>query len=115
MAKRKVNKSQAIRDFADANPDAGPKAIVEGLAKKGIKVAPALVSNVKTAAANKKAGGKKPGRKPGRPAGSTAKAKAGSSDSVSLNALLDGQNFAEKVGGVEEAKKILTTLQKLGK
>ena len=60
MAKRKgPNKAAAIRDYLAANPTAKGVEVVAALAKAGIKVAPAQVSNVKVLA-NKN----RPGRKP---------------------------------------------------
>ncbi|WP_146572061.1 hypothetical protein [Botrimarina hoheduenensis] len=94
-----------------ANPKAGPTEVCNELKKKGIEVAPALVSNVKAAAARK--AGKKPRKKVakkrgvGRPAGSV-------SDKVSLSSLIDAREFASKVGGVEQAEKLLKALSKLG-
>lgn len=122
MAKKKAggpNKSAAIREYLKTNPKAGPTEVGKELKKKGITVAPALVSNVKAAMLGKKAGGKKkrrgkPGPKPGkrsvgRPAGSGA-----ASDKVSLSSLIDARDFADKVGGVEKAQELLKALGKLG-
>src|SRR6478672_3438420 len=44
----KVNKSQAVRDFLAQNPTADSKAIIAGLAEKGIKVAPTMVYYVRS-------------------------------------------------------------------
>ncbi len=46
--KKKVNKSQAIRDYLEKKKDAGPKEVIAALKKKGVKVSIGLVSNVKT-------------------------------------------------------------------
>ena len=48
MAKRKVNKSQAIRDYVTANPEASAKAVVAALAKQNIKVSGPTVATVKS-------------------------------------------------------------------
>ena len=53
-----VNKSQSIRDYLNTHKNTGPKEVQAALAKKGIKVTEALVSNVKTNA-KKKAAAKK--------------------------------------------------------
>ena len=45
--KRKVNKSQAVRDFMAANPAAAPKEVSETLTKQGVAVSPNYVSTVK--------------------------------------------------------------------
>ncbi|MEO1496486.1 MAG: hypothetical protein AAFV43_04985 [Planctomycetota bacterium] len=110
MAKKRAggpNKSEAIREYIKANPNAGPTEVCKELKKKGLAVAPALVSNVKAAALRK--AGKKPGkrgRKPGRP--------AGVSDKVSLSSLVEARDFADKVGGVDQAQALLKALGKLG-
>ena len=96
MAKRKVNKSQAIRDmFEELGPDARGKDVVAALKQKRIAVSPAQVSNIKQTL------GKKKGR--GRPR------KSG----LDVDTLLDAKQFAEKVGGVEQASLALQTLAKL--
>ena len=51
--KTSVNKSEAIRDYLKTHKNAGPKEIRMALAKKGIKVTDALVSNVKSNAKKK--------------------------------------------------------------
>ena len=58
MAKKKktgVNKAAAIRDYLAANPEAKGVDVVAALKSKGIVVAPAQVSNIKTGAGKKKA------------------------------------------------------------
>ena len=52
--KKTVNKSQAIRDYLKTHRNAGPKEVQAALAKKGIQVTEALVSNVKSNAKKKK-------------------------------------------------------------
>jgi hypothetical protein len=111
VAKKKAgpNKSDAIRALGKAKPDMGPTAICAELAKQGIKVTPSLVSNVLTKARGGSAKRKKKvvrGRKPGRPAGV-------SKDTVSVGALLEAREFADKVGGIAKAEAILKTLGKL--
>ena len=111
MAKKRAsgpNKSAAIRDYLKSHPDAGPTQVCRDLKKsKNLDIAPALVSNVKAALAGKKGGKKKRrGAKPGRPAGSSA-------DRV-LSSLIDARDFADKVGGVDQAIQLLKALDKLG-
>jgi hypothetical protein len=57
--KNPVSKSQAIRDYLNTHKNTGPKEVQAALAKKGIRVTDALVSNVKSNAKKKKAAGKK--------------------------------------------------------
>ena len=48
MAKKPVNKSQAIRDALQANPGNSPSEIAEGLKAKGLKVNAQYVSTIKS-------------------------------------------------------------------
>jgi hypothetical protein len=104
MAKKSggPNKSVAIRTYKADNPDAGPKAVAEALAKSGIKVTPAFVSTVLSN--DKRKGGKgKRGRKSGT--------RGGSSDT--LSSLIQAKKLADQFGGVEPALKALKALAKL--
>jgi hypothetical protein len=47
MAKEKVNKSKAVREYFQANRKAKNKEVVEALAKKGIEVSANYVGNIK--------------------------------------------------------------------
>ena len=109
MAKKKtgVNKSQAIRDFMAANPDAAPKDVEAALAKEGIKVTAALVSTVKS---NAKAKGKP---KKAAAKKKVAATKPAASDEISLSALLGAKKLAQQLGGVEAAKKAINALAQL--
>lgn len=110
VKRRKVNKSQKIRDYKAEHPDEGPTAIATALTKQGIKVVPAQVSNVLSNASKKK-GGKKSVKKRGPKPGAK---KAAANDKVSIGALIDARQFADKVGGVEAAKQLLNAVEKLG-
>jgi len=48
MAKNKVNKTQAVREFLEANPEAGPSEIVKAMAKQRIKLTPSHAANIKS-------------------------------------------------------------------
>ena len=93
-----VNKSQAIRDYLKSHPNAGPTEVCKELKKKGLTIAPALVSNVKRAMLGKKRGAARGGRR---------------GDTVSMSALIEASEFVAKVGGIEQAEQILKTLKKL--
>ena len=106
-AKKVVNKSQVIRDYAAKHPKAGPTEITRELAKQGVKVSPPLVSNVLGAAKRKKSKRRVAKKGPGRPA-------AVASDKVSLDALVNTSKFVEQVGGVDKAKALIKAIEKLG-
>ncbi len=123
MAKKSsgVSKSQAIRDYCEANPKAKPKEVAEALATQGLVVTPQFVSTIRSNAKRKKTT-----RRPGRPAGSTstststkraarparATAAKGKED-VSIDSLLKAKKIVQEMGGVEDAKKALDALSKL--
>jgi len=109
MAKKKarVNKSQAIRDFLAADPDAAPKDVEAALAKEGIKVSSALIctvkSKVKAKGKPKKAATKK----------KTAAKKPPASDKIALSALLEAKKLAQQLGGIDAAKQAINALAQL--
>lgn len=116
MAKRKVNKSQIIRDYHSANPDAGPTAIVRGLADQGYDVSVALVSQALRNLSNEP---KKRGRPPksGKVSAASVSSKALVSSKVpetsSLDHLLLAAEYCNKVGSVDAAIEALQALKKI--
>ena len=105
-----VNKSQAIRDYLAANPQAGPTGTVAALASKGIKVTTSLVSGVKTRSGSSK----KRGRGRGRPRKTTTRRRrAMSNDTVAISDLLQAKKLAERMGGIERAQTALAALARL--
>jgi hypothetical protein len=47
MAKKKVNKTQAVKEYLKANPKAKNLAVVDAMAKKGITISANYVGNIK--------------------------------------------------------------------
>ena len=104
--KKKVNKSAAIRDFMAKKPSAGPTEVSRALTKKGIKVSPSMVSNVKATAEKKKGRrGRPPGKKRGR--------KPQATDKISVAVLVSAKKLADQLGGIEKAKAALDAIAKL--
>jgi hypothetical protein len=101
MARRKLNKSEAIRSEITKHPRAGTSGVVQLLGEQGITVTPQLVSNVK--ARMGAGGGKKRGRKPGRRA----------NGEMTVSQLEAAAEFAKRMGGVEQASAALATLERL--
>lgn len=102
--KRKVNKSQEIRDYFGKNPSASAKQVVEALGKRKVKVSTAMVANVKS-----KSGLSKPrkGRKRitrGRPAASNGSA---------FDILVEAKKFRTRAGSTEAAIAALKTIDRL--
>lgn len=124
MAKEKVSKSQAVRDYLAKNTSAGPTEVVEALGKIGIKVTASLVSQVKYQKSTKKktkkkvvkkkrvkkrAGKKKAGKATKKRVKRRGKRKAAQSAGYSSAAI----NFIEACGGLKQAKKELDQLEAL--
>jgi DNA-binding IscR family transcriptional regulator len=104
MAKKKVNKTQLIKDALAKNPKASPIEIAEGLKKHGISAQ--YVSTVKSSLKAKKP--TKTAKK------KVAKRKvAKKSDKVSLGDLVKASKLAEELGGVDKAQEMLNALAKL--
>ncbi len=100
--KKKINRSQAIRDILAKDPATMPKAIQAGLAKKGIKVSASLINAVKYGKSKPAKRGRKPGQQPKSAAGET-----------SFDALLGAKALADKLGGVQRAQQALDMLGRL--
>lgn len=125
MAKKRrageVNKSKAVRDYLNKNPQAGPKQIVEGLAAQGIEVSRSLASVVKykpgpNKRAAKKRTTKRATRKAGRPA--RARARVPTAPKVRANRLtaedlFEAKRLVESLGGIGEARRALEALEQL--
>ena len=107
MAKRKVNKSQEIRDYVSANRTASAKDVVDALKKRGIKVSAPMVANVKSKAGltrNRKGASANGAAKVGRAANGT---------DVALDALIAAKRFVAKVGSTQQAVDVIRALEKL--
>lgn len=121
MAKRKVNKSELIRDVLGENPSATNAEITAELAKQGHTITAALISQAK------KHGGMKTkrkrsskGRSKGRAAGaasgrSTAGSgpTAGKSAALPLDRMLMAADFSKACGGIDSAIATLNGLKKI--
>lgn len=108
-----VNKSAAIREqFAALGNDAASKDVIAALAAQGIEVSSAHVANERARQAQKAQRAGMPNfgvRRRGRPAGSGASAATGSLEQT----LMEAKRLADRVGGVDEAKKALDILARL--
>lgn len=110
MAKKsKVNKSEAVRDYAAAHPNAKPAEIAAAMAEMGIQVTPQAVSTIKYQASKKKGAPKRRGR-PRKTA--VAKSTAAPARGT-VTDLMAAKQLADQVGGVEKAKNLLDALAKL--
>lgn len=93
-----VNKSAAIRDFLSDSPSAGPKEVQTNLAKRGIDVSEALVSNVKYNLSLKK------GRKKKRARGRTANSKPMEDIRQAGDLMMQAVDLVVKAGAKEASQ-----------
>ena len=105
MAKKKVNKTEAIKEALAAAPDATPTEIAHSL--KLLKITPGFVSQVKTKMKGKKTKKNKATKKKSKTA------RKPSSTKVDLGELIRAKKMAEDLGGVDKAKEVLDALAKL--
>ena len=109
MAKRKVNKTQAVKDFLAENPDAATNDVVAAMKAKGIVVSANYVSTIKSSVKGKGKGKKKvAAKKKGAP-----KKQEATDDKILLSALKEAKKLAERLGGIEEAKQAISALAQL--
>ena len=113
MAKKAVRgeRSQAIRDYLAANPEANISAVVAGLAEKGITVKPGLVSAVKYTKPKTAKGVK--ARRRMRTVSAGTNGNTVGNGRVSVEGLLQAKKLIDAVGGIEEAKMAIATLERL--
>jgi hypothetical protein len=100
--KRKVNKSQAVRDYLAANPDQTPKEVVSALGVQGIAVKPQYVSAIKSKA-SRGTDAPSPRRRRGRP----RRQETVAASAVEYKNLLEAKSFVRSIGGISEARKVL--------
>jgi hypothetical protein len=98
-------KTQAVRDYIAAHPEANPKAIVEGLGEQGMKVKVTLVNGIKY---NKS---RRTGKR--RSLVARAAARRTSMRGVTIEQLLEVKRFADSVGGADQVRHALDMLEQL--
>lgn len=119
MAKRLINKSKEIRDYAADHPDKTAKEIAEDLfTLKGIEVTASTVANVKSKAGLTKTKRKKKKAKTGQSNFSLDTAPTPrpvkKSVALSIDVLLDAKRFIDKAGSADAALDAIHAIQKLG-
>lgn len=110
MAKTKgSNKSQSIRDYLTANPEAKAKDVVEALGKNGVKVNDGLVYAVKGAMKEKKQR-KKRVAKAAMAASSKASSNGQANKTDAITLIRDVKDLAGRAGGYERLKDLVDAL-----
>jgi len=108
MAKRKVNKSQEIRNFVTSNPGASLKEVVAAMKKKNITVSIATVANVKS-----KAGLTRRRKKSKTKVGRKSTVNLTRTSDIALDALVDAKRLVAKAGSAQRAIEMIRAIEKL--
>jgi hypothetical protein len=107
MAKlKRGEKTKAVRDYIAANPTATPKEIVAGLATTGMKIKLGLANSLKYSK-------KKRGRRRSSTVASAARRAPTAKGAVTIERLLDVKRLADSLGGAEQVRRALETLEQL--
>jgi hypothetical protein len=105
------SKSQAVRDYLAAHPDAGPKTVVDALREQGVNISLALASAVKYSKA--KRGGRRGRRRMVRISGGAAAAAPARTGGLTAADLFEVKRFVDQLGGMSKAKQAIETLEQL--
>jgi hypothetical protein len=92
MARRRVNKSELVRQYLTKHPDAGPTEVA--IALKNHKIPPAYVSNIKFQMSRRAE-------------------RASARGAMGGDTVVAAARFIKACGGVEQARKALDTAQKV--
>jgi hypothetical protein len=106
MAKKQVNKAQAVRDYLKAHPGTGNKELAEALTKQGVKISANHVANIKSKMAVSK--GKRTRR------GKAARAMSTKSG-ISVHEIKTAFGLLKECGGIEGAKAALAAAVEIQK
>jgi hypothetical protein len=117
MAKKpKVNKTQAVRDYLKAHPEAKSGEIVAALAKQGIKITPNYVSNIKTTTSKarkaKKTVKQQAAVAVAAPAVVEKPMKTG--DTITLEQIKKTAKTIKAMGGFQRVTEVLEAIKELG-
>lgn len=100
-----LNRSEEVRKYLLAHPDAGPKEVVAVMAQQGITITSALVSNVKYGSGRSK--------KAANRARAAAAPPADEGSDIPLELLIEAKKFADRMGGIAQARAALDALASL--
>lgn len=107
MAKEKINRSQAVRDYLTEKPDSTAKEVLAALSEKGIKATTALVYKVKGGMAERKKR-KKRVAKAAMAATPNSNGTLARADAITM--IREVKALAQKAGGYAKLKELVDAL-----
>jgi len=122
MAKEKVNKSQAVRDYVRANRKATNKEVADALTKKGIKVTANYVATLKSQAKKKRRARKAAAAQPAAtaapassaPATAPAPAAPKPGETITLEQIKKVAQTVKAIGGFDRLHELLGVIKDCG-
>ena len=110
MAKKKINKTQAVLDYLKDHPGAGSTEIAAALTKKGIKITANYVSNIKTKSRTAKKAAKKKEVAVEAPVVTEKKP----ADTITLEQVRKVAQTIKTLGGYQRMTEVLAVIKELG-
>ena len=116
--KQKVNKSQAVRDYLKAHPQAMSSEIAAALTKQGVKITPAHVATIKTKAKAKRSARKAKAMTaaavPISPATTVIENPTKPGDTITLEQIKKVAQTVKTIGGFDRLKELLEVVREVG-
>jgi hypothetical protein len=115
-----VSRSQKVRDYLAAHPDATPKTVVTALAEQGVEVSSGLVASIKYGKPRTR--GRVVKRKKRRPvaarrapvaAARTTASRSRGSTQLTAQDLFETKRLVDQLGGIEKARRAIAVLEEL--
>lgn len=115
MAVRTVNKSAAVREILERNPEMSPKEVVGILAGRGINVTAQLVSNVKTREGKGSSTPARRGRPPAKNgvAAPTVARRTVADVTFSTENMVNVKRLASELGGFAQLREVMDAVEQL--
>ncbi len=112
--KQKVNKSQAVRDYAEAHPEATSGEIAAALNKKGIKITANYAANIKSQSKKKRRAKKAPKQTAEVAVPVVEEKPIKTADMVTVEQVKKVAELMKMLGGFRGVDKVLETVKELG-
>jgi hypothetical protein len=112
--KQKVNKSQAVRDYVEAHPEATSGEIAVALGKKGIKITTNYAANIKSQSKKKRRTKKAPKQVVETATAMVEEKPIKTADMVTVEQVKKVAELMKTLGGFRGVDKVLETVRDLG-